>query len=170
MGLLLSGEGLLLAGDRLNQTLLLLGAGGRPLSQLRQTLEGGLRLPLCLIPVSHAPTPCPRPRWGHLHHLDQLRLGGPFRPRSPPRSAEANTRNRAAGRGAAHRPGIGRRGRGVHILNPEPHAIRGMGAKTHKNSGYSPGMPLQPSSTGLRLFDLQGAWPSCRADLRRNIT
>lgn len=81
VGLLLEGEDLLLAGDGLNQTLLLLGPEAAPLSQLRVTLEATLALPFTQYLSSHAPGPLPRDQVAlHREHLDHLHLEPPSHP------------------------------------------------------------------------------------------
>ena len=81
VGLLLEEHRLLLAGDGLNPTLLLLGPEAAPLSRLRESLEAALDLPFDRYLAGHAPHPLPRDRIrAHLEHLDHLRLEDPSRP------------------------------------------------------------------------------------------
>lgn len=87
VGLLLEEERLLLAGDGLNPTLLLLGWESAPVSVLRKTLEETLALPFDRFLATHYPTPQPKKLVeAHLHHLDCLRTElpshpGPYGPR-----------------------------------------------------------------------------------------
>lgn len=81
VGLLLEERRLLLAGDGLNPTLLLLGQEAAPLSRLRRTLEETLDLPFDHILCGHSPRPVPKSMAAvHLDHLDHLRLEPPSRP------------------------------------------------------------------------------------------
>ena len=81
VGLLLEERRLLLAGDGLNPTLLLLGQEAAPLSRLRKTLEEVLDLPFDRYLSSHSPMPLPKAQAeAHLHHLDRLRLEPPSHP------------------------------------------------------------------------------------------
>ena len=81
VGLLLEEHRLLLAGDGLNPTLLLLGPEAAPVSVLRRTLEQVRDLPFDRYLSGHAPHPLPRDRvLAHLYHLDRLRLEAPSRP------------------------------------------------------------------------------------------
>lgn len=81
VGLLLEKRRLLLAGDGLNPTLLLLGEEAAPLSRLRRTLEEVLDLPFDTYLSSHAPQALPKVQAQvHLEHLDQLRLEPPSHP------------------------------------------------------------------------------------------
>ena len=81
VGLLLEGEDLLLAGDALNPTLLLLGPEAAPLAQLRQTLTAVADLPFSRYLSSHAPAPLPKAQAAlHLHHLDHLHTEAPSHP------------------------------------------------------------------------------------------
>ena len=80
-GLLLEELRLLLAGDGLNPTLLLLGQEAAPLSVLRRTLTETLDLPFDSFLSSHSPRPLPREQAAvHLAHLDRLRLEPPSHP------------------------------------------------------------------------------------------
>lgn len=81
VGLLLEEQRLLLAGDGLNPTLLLLGGEAAPVDQLRQTLEETEGLPFDRYLSSHSPGPLPKRRVGlHLRHLDCLRTEPPSHP------------------------------------------------------------------------------------------
>lgn len=81
VGLLLEEDGLLLAGDALNPTLLMLGAEAASFDQLRQTLEAAEKLPFTHYLASHAPRPLPKAQVGlHLRHLDHLRWEDPSHP------------------------------------------------------------------------------------------
>lgn len=81
VGLLLEEQRLLLAGDGLNPTLLLLGPEAAPVSVLRQSLETLKDLPFDRYLSGHAPHPLPRERvLAHLYHLNRLRLEDPSRP------------------------------------------------------------------------------------------
>lgn len=81
MGLLLEEEGLLLAGDGLNPTLLMLDGDSAPVSVLRRTLEATLALPFDRFLATHYPTPQPKKLVAaHLHHLDCLRTEPPSHP------------------------------------------------------------------------------------------
>lgn len=73
VGLLLERERLLLAGDGLNPTLLLLGQEAASFAQLRETLEAVERLPFDRYLFSHGPGPLGKAQVGlHLRHLDAL--------------------------------------------------------------------------------------------------
>lgn len=82
VGLLLEKERLLLAGDGLNPTLLLLGGEAAPIGQLRQTLEAAEQLPFDpgifpAIPRGR----CRKSRWDSIcAHLDCLRTEPPSHP------------------------------------------------------------------------------------------
>ena len=81
VGLLLEEHRLLLAGDGLNPTLLLLGQEAAPLSVLRATLTAALDLPFDTYLSSHSPRPLPKEQAAvHLAHLDCLRLEPPSHP------------------------------------------------------------------------------------------
>lgn len=81
VGLLLERERLLLAGDGLNPTLLLLGGEAAPLGQLRRTLEAAEALPFDRYLASHSPKPLGKRQLGlHLRHLDHLRTEPPSHP------------------------------------------------------------------------------------------
>ena len=81
VGLLLEERRLLLAGDGMNPTLLLLGQEAAPLSVLRRTLTQALDLPFDAYLSSHSPRPLPRAQAeAHLAHLAQLRLEPPSHP------------------------------------------------------------------------------------------
>ena len=81
VGLLLEERRLLLAGDGLNPTLLLLGQEAAPLSVLRRTLEAVLDLPFDAYLSGHTPRPIPKEQAAvHLAHLNCLRLEPPSRP------------------------------------------------------------------------------------------
>lgn len=81
VGLLLEKERLLLAGDGLNPTLLLLGGEAAPIGQLRQTLEAAEQLPFDRYLSSHSPGPLPKKQVGlHLRHLNCLRTEPPSHP------------------------------------------------------------------------------------------
>lgn len=81
VGLLLEDEGLLLAGDGLNPTLLMLGPEAASFAQLRTTLEEVETLPFDRYLASHAPRPLPKRQVGlHLLHLDHLRWEDPSHP------------------------------------------------------------------------------------------
>lgn len=81
VGLLLEARRLLLAGDGLNPTLLLLGQEAAPLSCLRRTLEAVLDLPFDVYLSGHTPRPIPKEQAAvHLAHLDSLRLEPPSHP------------------------------------------------------------------------------------------
>lgn len=81
VGLLLEEDRLLLAGDGLNPTLLLLGGEAAALDQLRRTLEETEKLPFDRYLSSHAPNPLSKAQVGvHLHHLDNLHAEPPSRP------------------------------------------------------------------------------------------
>lgn len=67
VGLLLEDEGLLLAGDGLNPTLLMLGPESATFAQLRTTLEAVEQLPFERYLASHGtPGPLPRRRWASI--------------------------------------------------------------------------------------------------------
>lgn len=81
VGLLLERERLLLAGDGLNPTLLLLGREAASLGQLRRTLEAAEKLPFDRYLSSHSPGPLGKKQLGlHLRHLDCLSPDPPARP------------------------------------------------------------------------------------------
>ena len=81
VGLLLEDEGLLLAGDGLNPTLLMLGPEAASFAQLRTTLEAVEQLPFERYLASHAPRPIAKAQVGvHLRHLDQIRWEDPSHP------------------------------------------------------------------------------------------
>lgn len=81
VGLLLEDEGLLLAGDGLNPTLLMLGPESATFAQLRTTLEAVEQLPFERYLASHAPRPIAKAQVGvHLRHLDQIRWEEPSHP------------------------------------------------------------------------------------------
>lgn len=81
VGLLLEKERLLLAGDGLNPTLLLLGWEAAPVRELRQTLETAEKLPFDRYLSSHSPGPLGKKQVGlHLRHLDHLRVEPPSHP------------------------------------------------------------------------------------------
>ena len=81
MGLLLEEEGLLLAGDALNPTLLMLGRESAPVPVLKETLSAVEDLPFDRYLASHYPTPQPKRMVGaHLRHLDCLRTEAPSHP------------------------------------------------------------------------------------------
>ena len=81
VGLLLEEDRLLLAGDALNPTLLLLGQECAPLPVLKETLRGAIALPFDRSLASHYPTPQPKKILGaHLRHLDCLRTEDPSHP------------------------------------------------------------------------------------------
>ncbi len=81
VGLLLEEDRLLLAGDALGPTLLMLGAECAPLDALRQTLERTLALPCDRFLASHSPRPLPKELAAvHLRHLDRLHTEPPSHP------------------------------------------------------------------------------------------
>ena len=81
VGLLLEEEGILLAGDALSPTLLMLGRESAPLSVLKETLQAVWELPFDKYLASHYPTPQDkRVVLAHLHHLDCLRTEPPSHP------------------------------------------------------------------------------------------
>lgn len=81
VGLLLEEERLLLAGDGLNPTLLLLGWESASVSVLRRTLEETMDLPFDRFLATHYPAPQPKKLvQAHLHHLDCLRTEPPSHP------------------------------------------------------------------------------------------
>lgn len=81
VGLLLEEEGLLLAGDALNPTLLMLGRESAPVPVLKETLSAVEDLPFDRYLASHYPTPQPKRIVGaHLRHLDCLRTEAPSHP------------------------------------------------------------------------------------------
>lgn len=81
VGLLLEEERLLLAGDGLNPTLLLLGQEAASFDDLRQTLMETEKLSFDQYLASHSPNPLSRDLVGvHLRHLDHLQLDLPARP------------------------------------------------------------------------------------------
>ena len=81
VGLLLEEEGLLLAGDALNPTLLMLGRESAPVSVLKETLTEVQDLPFDKFLASHYPTlQDKRSAQGHLRHLDCLRTEAPSHP------------------------------------------------------------------------------------------
>ena len=81
VGLLLEGEDLLLAGDALNPTLLMLGPEAASFAQLRWTLEEVAGLPFAQYLSSHAPGPLPKRQAAlHLAHLDCLHTQPPSHP------------------------------------------------------------------------------------------
>lgn len=137
VGLLLEEEGLLLAGDALNPTLLLLGPEAAPLSRLRQTLEGAAALPFDRYLSSHSPNPIPKAQVElHLAHLDHLRAQPPSRP-GPygPRVCRSQ-----------HKQG---RGRSVILVD------QGL-LPQKQNSGYSAWSTHWNSFQSLRFFDRSG--------------
>ena len=81
VGLLLEEDRLLLAGDALGPTLLMLGVECAPLDALRRTLERTLALPFDRFLASHSPRPLPKELAAvHLRHLDRLHTEPPSRP------------------------------------------------------------------------------------------
>ena len=81
MGLLLEEEGILLAGDGLNPTLLMLGRESAPVSVLKETLRSVQDLPFDKFLASHYPTLQDKKiAQVHLNHLDCLRTEPPSRP------------------------------------------------------------------------------------------
>ncbi len=81
VGLLLEEEGILLAGDGLNPTLLMLGRESAPVSTLKETLRAVQALPFDRFLASHYPTLQDRKIVGvHLRHLDCLRTEPPSHP------------------------------------------------------------------------------------------
>ncbi len=81
VGLLLEEEGILLAGDGLNPTLLMLGRESAPVSVLKQTLRVIQDLPFDKFLASHYPTLQDKKVTGaHLRHLDCLRTEPPSHP------------------------------------------------------------------------------------------
>lgn len=81
VGLLLEEEGILLAGDGLNPTLLMLGRESAPVSVLKETLERVQDLPFDRFLASHYPTlQDKRVAEAHLRHLDCLRTEPPSHP------------------------------------------------------------------------------------------
>lgn len=81
VGLLLEEDRLLLAGDALGPTLLMLGAECAPLDVLRRTLERTLALPFDRFLASHSPRPLPKELAAvHLRHLDHLHTEPPSHP------------------------------------------------------------------------------------------
>ena len=81
VGLLLEEEGILLAGDALNPTLLMLGRESAPVEVLKETLRGVEELPFDWYLASHYPTLQPKKMArAHLRHLDCLRTEAPSRP------------------------------------------------------------------------------------------
>ena len=81
VGLLLEEEGLLLAGDALNPTLLMLGRESAPVSVLKETLTEVQDLPFDKFLASHYPTlQDKRIAQVHLRHLDCLRTEAPSHP------------------------------------------------------------------------------------------
>ena len=81
VGLLLERERLLLAGDALNPTLLMLGPEARSFSQLRRTLAAAEAMPFDRYLASHTPGPLRKKQVGlHLRHLDHLQQAPSARP------------------------------------------------------------------------------------------
>ena len=81
VGLLLEEEGILLAGDGLNPTLLMLGRESAPVSVLRETLRQVWDLPFDQYLASHYPTLQDKKMVrAHLRHLDCLRTEPPSHP------------------------------------------------------------------------------------------
>lgn len=81
VGLLLEEEGLLLAGDALNPTLLMLGRESAPVSVLKETLQMVWDLPFDKYLASHYPTLQGKKMVrAHLRHLDCLRTEPPSHP------------------------------------------------------------------------------------------
>ena len=81
VGLLLEEEGLLLAGDALNPTLLMLGRESAPVTVLKETLRQVQDLPFDKFLASHYPTlQDKRIAQVHLRHLDCLRTEAPSHP------------------------------------------------------------------------------------------
>lgn len=81
VGLLLEEEKILLAGDALNPTLLLLGQEAAPIEVLKETLRRVEDLPFDKFLASHYPTLQPkRTAEAHLRHLDCLRTEPPSHP------------------------------------------------------------------------------------------
>lgn len=81
VGLLLEEEGLLLAGDGLNPTLLMLGRESAPVSVLKETLRTVWDLPFDKYLASHYPTLQDKKMVrAHLNHLDCLRTEPPSHP------------------------------------------------------------------------------------------
>ena len=81
VGLLLEEEGLLLAGDALNPTLLMLGRESAPVAVLKETLRQVQDLPFDKFLASHYPTlQDKRIAQVHLRHLDCLRTEDPSHP------------------------------------------------------------------------------------------
>ncbi|MBR3752884.1 MAG: hypothetical protein IKK50_07115, partial [Ruminiclostridium sp.] len=79
--LLLEEEGILLAGDGLNPTLLMLGRESAPVSVLKETLRTVQDLPFDRFLASHYPTLQDKKIVGaHLRHLDCLRTEPPSHP------------------------------------------------------------------------------------------
>ncbi|MBR5534925.1 MAG: hypothetical protein IKU62_08785, partial [Ruminiclostridium sp.] len=74
-------EGILLAGDGLNPTLLMLGRESAPVSVLKETLRSVQDLPFDKFLASHYPTLQDKKiAQVHLNHLDCLRTEPPSRP------------------------------------------------------------------------------------------
>ncbi len=81
VGLLLEEEGILLAGDALNPTLLMLGRESAPVSVLKETLAVVQGLPFDKLLASHYPTLQDKKIVrAHLNHLDCLRTEAPSHP------------------------------------------------------------------------------------------
>ena len=81
VGLLLEEEGILLAGDALNPTLLMLGRESAPLAVLKETLQTVWDLPFDRYLASHYPTLQDKKMVrAHLRHLDCLRIEPPSHP------------------------------------------------------------------------------------------
>ncbi|MBQ9852919.1 MAG: MBL fold metallo-hydrolase [Ruminiclostridium sp.] len=81
VGLLLEEEGILLAGDGLNPTLLMLGRESAPVSILKETLRAVQDLPFDRFLASHYPTLQDKKIVrAHLRHLDCLRTEPPSHP------------------------------------------------------------------------------------------
>ena len=97
VGLLLERERLLLAGDALNPTLLMLGPEAGSFSQLRRTLAAAEAMPFDRYLASHTPGPLRKRQVGlHLRHLDHLQQAPSARP-GPYGSGVCRSQHREAG-------------------------------------------------------------------------
>lgn len=97
VGLLLERERLLLAGDALNPTLLMLGPEAGSFSQLRRTLAAAEAMPFDRYLASHTPGPLRKKQVGiHLRHLDHLQQAPSARP-GPYGSGVCRSQHREAG-------------------------------------------------------------------------
>ncbi|MFR2155693.1 MAG: MBL fold metallo-hydrolase [Evtepia gabavorous] len=90
-------ERLLLAGDALNPTLLMLGPEAGSFSQLRRTLAAAEAMPFDRYLASHTPGPLRKKQVGlHLRHLDHLQQAPSARP-GPYGSGVCRSQHREAG-------------------------------------------------------------------------